>query len=112
MAFDERLADRMREILGPQPDLSEKRMFGGLAFLVAGKMSVGVIGEDLIVRLSPEEAESALAEEGVRPFDFTGRPMKGWVFVGPEVTEDDSNLAEWVEAGVAYASSLPAKQRR
>lgn len=111
MAYDEALADRVRELLAAQPELSEKRMFGGISFLVAGRMSCGVIGEDLVVRLSPEEGAAALAEDGVRPMDFTGRPMKGWIYVAPEATADDAQLAGWVEAGVAFASSLPEKAR-
>ena len=111
MAFDQALADRVREVLAVQSDLSEKRMFGGIAFLLAGNMCCGVIEDDLVVRLSPEEAASALHEEGVRPMDFTGRPMKGWIFVAPEVSEGDAELASWVEAGVSFASSLPAKAK-
>lgn len=84
-------------------------MFGGIGFLVGGNMAVGVIGEDLIVRLDAEEAERALAEPGVREFDFTGRPMKGWVYVASEATATDEQLAGWVEAGAGYAASLPAK---
>ena len=71
-------------------------------------MAVGVINDDLI-RLDPDDAAKALAEDGVREFDFTGRPMRGWIFVGPERTEPNDGLAEWVEAGADYAASLPAK---
>jgi TfoX/Sxy family transcriptional regulator of competence genes len=109
MAFDEALADRVREQLAPRAELSERKMFGGIGFMLAGNMAVGVIEEDLIVRLSPEEAEEAMAEEGVREFDFTGRPMKGWVYVSPEQTADHGELERWVDAGAGYASSLPAK---
>jgi TfoX N-terminal domain len=109
MAYDEALADRIREVISARSDVSERKMFGGIGFLIGGNMSVGVIGEDLIVRLDPEEADAALTEPGVREFDFTGRPMKGWVFVGPEVTADDEGLASWVDAGADYAASLPAK---
>ncbi len=84
-------------------------MFGGVGFMIAGNMSVGVIGEELIVRLDPEDAEKALGEDGVREFDFTGRPMKGWIFVAAERTSEDGGLSEWVEAGADYAASLPAK---
>ena len=109
MAYDEALADRVRELMIARPELTERKMFGGIGFMVAGNMAVGVIEEDLIVRLDPGDAEKALAEEGVREFDFTGRPMKGWVFVGPERTTEDPDLAEWVEAGADYAASLPEK---
>jgi TfoX/Sxy family transcriptional regulator of competence genes len=84
-------------------------MFGGIAFMVGGNMAVGVLGEDLIVRLEHDETEKALAEDGVREFDFTGRPMKGIIYVSPEQTADEESLAGWVEAGTAYAASLPAK---
>jgi TfoX/Sxy family transcriptional regulator of competence genes len=109
VAYDEGLADRIREVISARSDVTERRMFGGVGFMIAGNMSVGVIGEDLIVRLDPEEAEAALEEPGVREFDFTGRPMKGWVFIAPEATAKDDDLTSWVDAGADYASSLPAK---
>jgi TfoX/Sxy family transcriptional regulator of competence genes len=109
MAYDESLADRVRELLMARADVSERKMFGGIAFMVGGNMACGVLGEDLIVRLGEDEAEKALAEDGVRPFDFTGRPMKTTVYVSPERTSDDAGLAEWVEAGADFAASLPAK---
>jgi TfoX/Sxy family transcriptional regulator of competence genes len=109
MAYDEQLADRVREALSARPEISERKMFGGIGFMIAGKMSVGVIGEELIVRLDPDDAEKALAEDGVREFDFTGRPMKGWIFVASERTEDDAELAEWVEAGADFAASLASE---
>jgi TfoX/Sxy family transcriptional regulator of competence genes len=109
MAYDEELADRVREMLMARAEVSERKMFGGIGFMIGGNMSVGVIGEELIVRLDPEDAEKALEEDGVREFDFTGRPMKGWIFVEPERTTGAAALAEWVEAGADYAASLPAK---
>jgi TfoX/Sxy family transcriptional regulator of competence genes len=109
VAYDDAFADRIREVLSARSDVSERNMFGGVAFMVAGNMACGVLGEDLIVRLGEDEAEKALAEEGVRPFDFTGRPMKTTVYVSPERTADDTGLAEWVEAGADYAASLPPK---
>lgn len=109
MAYDEALADRVRELVSPRTEVSERKMFGGIVFMVAGNMACGVLGEDLIVRLGEEEAEKALTEGGVRPFDFTGRPMKTTVYVAPERTSDDAGLAEWVEAGADFAASLPAK---
>jgi TfoX/Sxy family transcriptional regulator of competence genes len=109
MAYDETLADRVRELVSARPDVSERKMFGGIAFMVAGNMACGVLGEDLIVRLDKEEGEKALTEDGVRPFDFTGKPMKGIVYVAPERTSDAAGLTEWVEAGADYAASLPAK---
>jgi TfoX/Sxy family transcriptional regulator of competence genes len=109
VAYDEALADRVRELLAARTELSERKMFGGIGFMLAGNMSVGVIGEDLIVRLDPADAETALAEDGVREFDFTGRPMKGWIFVSSEATAEDDALAGWVEAGADHAASLPPK---
>ena len=109
MAYDEALADRIRDVLSARSDVSERKMFGGVAFMVAGNMACGVLGEDLIVRLGEEEGEKALAEDGVRPFDFTGKPMKTTVYVSPERTADEEGLAEWVEAGADYAASLPPK---
>jgi TfoX/Sxy family transcriptional regulator of competence genes len=109
MAYDEDLAARAEALLESRSGLSERRMFGGVGFMLEGNMAVGVIGEDLIVRLDPEDAAQALAEEGVRKFDFSGRPMRGWIFVAPEATASERDLARWVEAGADYASSLPAK---
>jgi len=109
MAFDEALAERVREALTGRAEVSERKMFGGIAFMVAGNMAVGIVGEDLMVRLGPDDAERALAEPHVRPMDFTGRPMKNMVFVGPQGTASDENLAAWVDAGADFASSLPPK---
>jgi|SRR6187549_55680 len=109
MAFDEPLAERVREALAGRADLSERRMFGGIAFMVAGNMAVGIVGDDLMVRLDPEDAERALAEPHVRPMDFTGRPARNMVFVDAEGTASDEDLAAWVDAGTDYASSLPPK---
>ena len=108
MAYDEELADRVRELLGPRADVSEREMFGGIGFMVAGNMACGVHGDELIVRLGPDEAKVALREEQTRPFDLTGRPMRGWIFVSPEGSGGEA-LAGWVDAGADFASSLPAK---
>lgn len=104
MAFDEVLADRVRDLC----ELPEKRMFGGIAFLLNGNMAVGVHGDDLIVRVAKADHEALLAEPGARPFDMTGRPMAGWLLVSGEVL-DDAVLAAWVSRGTAYAGSLPPK---
>jgi hypothetical protein len=109
MAFDEALAERVRGEVGGVDGVVEKRMFGGLAFLLHGNMAVGVHGDDLIVRLAPEDTQDALAEEHVRVFDMTGRPMKGWVLVGPGATADEEGLGTWVTRGVDFAESLPPK---
>ena len=109
MAYDEELADRIREQLASRSGVTERKMFGGIAFMVAGNMACGVLGEDLIVRLGEEDGENALAEEGVRPFDFTGKPIKNIVYVSPDRTSDDDGLSEWVDAGADFAASLPPK---
>ncbi len=109
MAYDEALAQRVREVLEARPDLCERKMFGGIAFMLAGNMAVGIAGDDLMVRLEPDDARRALAEPHVRPMDFTGRPPKNMVFVGPGATSADQDLAAWVEAGADYAASLPPK---
>jgi hypothetical protein len=109
MAFDEELADRVRELLSARSDVSERKMFGGIAFMVGGNMALGVSGNELMVRLDPADGEKALTEEGVRVFDMTGRPMKGWILVSPGRTANQAGLSEWVDAGADYAASLPAK---
>lgn len=85
-------------------------MFGGIAFMLAGNMCVGVVGDDLMVRLDPADAERALAEPHTRPMDFTGKPMKNMVYVDAEGTASDEELAKWVDAGADYAMSLPPKR--
>lgn len=90
-------------------DLVERRMFGGLAFMLAGNMACGVLGDELIVRAGPHEFERALAEAHSREFDFTGRPMKGFVVVSPQGIASDDALAAWVELGAEFAASLPPK---
>jgi TfoX/Sxy family transcriptional regulator of competence genes len=110
MAFDEALASRVRGALRPVGErLVEKRMFGGVAFLLSGNMCCGVHGDELIVRLDPERAEEALSEPHVRVFDLTGRPMKGWVLVAPSGVATDGELRSWVARAAEYAGTLPAK---
>jgi TfoX/Sxy family transcriptional regulator of competence genes len=110
VAFDEVLAQRVRDLLDGQPDVTERRMFGGIGFMVGGNMCCGVIREELIVRLDPDRAEELLASEsGARPFDFTGRPMRGWLYIAPASVAEDADLREWVGRAEDFASSLPAK---
>ncbi len=109
MAYDEGLAQRLRELLEDRTDVSEKKMFGGLAFLLGGHMCVGVIGDELMVRVGPDAHERELREPHARPMDFTGRPLKGFVYVAVEGFESDTDLGRWVERGVAFAGSLPPK---
>jgi TfoX/Sxy family transcriptional regulator of competence genes len=108
MAFDEGLAQRIRERLAGTDGVTEKRMFGGLAFLVDGNMCVGVIGEELIARVGPDTPTSA-GLVGGRPFDFTGRPMKGWTSVETDALAADATLDAWVEAALAFVRTLPPK---
>ena len=109
MAYDAELADRIRGVIGDPPQLVEKEMFGGIAFMVQGNMAVGVIDDELMVRIPKEETDQALEEPGTRIFDFTGRPMKGWVTVGEPGIVSEEGLSGWVQRGVEFALSLPAK---
>jgi TfoX/Sxy family transcriptional regulator of competence genes len=106
MAYDETLASRIRALLAERDDVREQRMFGGLAFLVGGKMAVGIIGDDLMVRVGRDAYDEALARPHTRPMDFTGRPMKGMVYVAPDGIGTDRELAGWVDAGATFAASL------
>jgi hypothetical protein len=108
MAFDTALAARIRKRLGRRAGLSEKTMFGGLAFLLHGNMCCGVHGSEMIVRLAPADTDGALKQAHVRVFDLSGRPMKGWILVQPKGLSTDAALAKWVKTGLAYAGSLPA----
>ena len=108
MAFNEQLAVSVRKHLAGKTGISERNMFGGVAFLVNGNMSLGVHKNELIVRVAPEEAESALKEPGARMFDITGRPMKGWLLVGGAGLKGDA-LSKWVRRRLSYAASLPKK---
>jgi len=109
MAFDEKLATRIRKRLGKRAGVIEKRMFGGVAFLLRGNMCVGVHKDEMIVRLDPADTDQALRQKHTRLFDLTGRPMKGWILVQPKGLATDAALGKWVSTGVKYAGSLPAK---
>ena len=109
MAYNDGLADRVRGVLGEHPRLREQKMFGGLAFMVAGNMSVGIVGDDLMVRVGPTAYDEALALPNAREMDFTGRPMRGFVFVDVAGIATRDDLEQWVDRGVAFAESLPAK---
>ena|SRR5437879_7614531 len=112
MTYSLAQAERVRGILGNRTGLTEKEMFGGIAFLLGGNMAVGVHGDDLIVRVEPKETDALLREPGAKPFDLGpgGRSPAGWLLVGPEGSKKDASLRTWVARGVAYASSLPAKK--
>lgn len=109
MAYDQALARRIRELLAGAAGLEEKKMFGGIGFLVQGNMACGVHGDDLIVRVGPEKSVEALAQPYARPFDMTGRPMSGWVMVAPDGLASERELRSWIDLGLKYARTLPAK---
>jgi TfoX/Sxy family transcriptional regulator of competence genes len=109
MGFDDGLAQRLREQLAGTSGLAEKKMFGGLSFLVDGNLCVGVMGEELIARVGPDATDAALGRPGSRLFDFSGRPMKGWIAVDPSALEADDTLAEWVDKALRFARTLPPK---
>jgi TfoX/Sxy family transcriptional regulator of competence genes len=109
MPFDESLADRIRALMQERPEIAERKMFGGLAFLLRGHMCCGIVGSDLIVRVGRDHYESALAESHVRPMTFTGRPLTGMVYVAPAGIRTASSLRRWIERGIRFSQSLPAK---
>jgi TfoX/Sxy family transcriptional regulator of competence genes len=109
VAFDEELAQRVRELLAERTDVTERKMFGGLAFLVGGNMAVGIAGDDLMVRVGKQGYDAALAQPHAREMDFTGRPSTTMVFVDPAGTASDQALGTWVDRAVTFAGTLPAK---
>ncbi len=111
MAHDEDLARRVRELLGEDADVTERRMFGGLAFLAGGSLAVAASGKGgLMVRVEPAETDALLAEPGVGVFEMRGRPLDGWVRVDADALRTRPQLEAWVQRGVAYARSLPPKE--
>ncbi len=109
MAYDEQLADRARAVLSDEFGVTEQKMFGGLAFMLRGNMCCGVLGEDLILRLGPERARTAIADDGLEVMDFTGRPMKAFAIAPSPAIADDAKLRGWIGEAVAFAGSLPEK---
>src|SRR5262245_33109060 len=112
MPYDEGLAQRIREALADKSDFSEKRMFGGLAFLLRGKMCVGIVGDELMVRVGPAAYSKLVREPHARQMDFTGRPMKGFVFVAVEGFESDAELRRWIDRGESGVASVSVKAPR
>lgn len=106
MAYDEKLAERIRALLKGKRGITEKKMFGGIAILRNGKMCCGVLKQDLVARIGADGYDKALARPHVRPMDFTGRPMKGYVYVAPAAIRDKRSLRRWVEACLAHARML------
>ena len=109
MAYDETLAERVREVLADEPGSDEKKMFGGLCFLLNGNMCCGVVGDELMIRVGPDGYEDALAQPNAREMDFTGRSMKGMVYVDAGGIAEDDDLASWVGRGIDFAGNLPLK---
>jgi TfoX/Sxy family transcriptional regulator of competence genes len=112
MPFDEQLAMRIRNVLAERADVTERRMFGGLAFLLRGHMCVGIVGNDLMVRVGADQLGSALAEKHARPMDFTGRPSRGMVYVAPAGLRTERALRHWVERARQFVESLPKKNMK
>lgn len=112
MAYDEDLAERVRERMASRRGVSEQKMFGGIAFMLDGKMACGVHGDKLIVRVPAEVHDKALEEPGAGPMDITHRPMKGFLFIGPSGTKTAASLKKWVERSAGYVDTLPAKKKR
>jgi len=108
MAYDEKLADRVRDVFETEDGVTERKMFGGLAFMVRGNMACGIVGDELMLRLGADGAESALEHPHVRPMDFTGKPMTGMVFVGPGGLRGAA-LQRWVSRAVGFVGTLPPK---
>lgn len=111
MAYDEQLATRVRALLKGRRSLEEKKMFGGLAYMFKGKMCFGILNGDLVVRVGPEANDGALKKPHTRPMDFTGRPMKGYIYVSPGGVKSATQLRAWLTRGQEFAASLSAAPR-
>ena len=110
MAYDEGLADRIRTLLEGRPNLTERKMFGGLAFLIGGNMAIAASGQGgILVRVDPEESDELVARTPAEPMEMRGRSMAGWLRVDTADVADDAVLGEWVDRGAGYAASLPPK---
>lgn len=109
MAYSESLALRIRDLLGKRKGLTEKKLFGGVGFLLHGNMLVGIWRDSLVARIGPAEATAALKEPHVREFDVTGKPMRGWVLVDPDGLESDAQLRTWLERSLQFVGTLPKK---
>ena len=109
MAFDERFAQRLRGLFDAAIPVTEKHMFGGIAFLVGGHMCAGVVGSDLMIRVGPRAYEECLKLPHAKPMDFTGRPMKGFLYIGETEKLSDGALRGWLEIGLRFVATLPAK---
>ncbi len=108
--YNEKLANRIRKLLNKRKSIEEKKMFGGLSFLLNGKMCCGIIKDDLVVRVGPENYEDVLTQPHTRPMDFTGRPIKGFVYVNSKGLSNELTLRKWVNMSLSYVSSLARKR--
>ena len=109
MAYNEQLAERVSNLIGAEPSLTRKSMFGGMAYMLQGNLACCVLDDDLVVRVPKDDYATVLSEPHVREMDYSGRPMRGWVLVGPGATGDDDALAGWVRYGASTALALPPK---
>jgi TfoX/Sxy family transcriptional regulator of competence genes len=111
MAYDEKLAQRVRALMADRKDYSEKKMLGGIALLLDGRMCCGVLRDELVARISVDEYQAALGKAHVRPMDFTGRPMKGYIYVGPQAIRSTRRLRAWLDRSIAFVATLPPKKK-
>jgi len=109
MAYNETLAQRIRNVVADRPNVTERKMFGGIAFMAGGNMFCGVVKDDLMARVGADQFDAALKRPHARPMDFTGRPMKGMIYVGPTGAKSDGDLQAWVAECLSFAESLPPK---
>jgi TfoX/Sxy family transcriptional regulator of competence genes len=109
MSYDAALAARVQKALGGKSGIAERKMFGGLCYLLHGNMAAGIVGDSLMVRVGPDAYEKTLARPHARPMDFTGRPLKGMVYVGPGGCATAAALSKWLARGLTFAASLPKK---
>ena len=110
MAYDEKTAERLSKTFADNKDIAEKRMFGGIAYMYRDHMCVGSIDDMLMVRVGPDQYEDALSQKYVKPMDFTGKPMKGYVYVEPTGFKTEKNLIKWIDKGIAFVKTLPPKK--
>ena len=109
MAYDEKLAQRVRTLVASAKGVSERQQFGGVAFMIRGNVASGIIGNELLVRVGPDKHDQAMKIKDAKPFSLTGRPSRGWVLVRPAGLKSAANLKKWVQMGVDFAKTLPAK---
>ena len=112
MAYDEALAARIRDILDEELEATEKKMFGGIAYMHRDHMFIGIVKDELMVRVGPDAQDKALKKKGVRPMDFTGRPLKGYVYVEPASFKTKAALRKWIHAGRDFVETLPPKKKK